>query len=72
MFVAAKPSGYSSPQEAGKQLQTYAMENFTLPGEPGFPLNSLYAAPASRLDAGQSALFASLLGGIDLVGLLGR
>jgi len=34
------------------------MENFTLPGEPGFPLNSLYAAPASRLDAGEHLFLA--------------
>lgn len=39
-------------QEATKQLTSYAMENFTLPGEPGFPLNSVYAAPASRVDGG--------------------
>lgn len=41
-----------SQNEAGKQLASYAVDNFSLPGEPGFPLNSLYAAPTSRPDAG--------------------
>jgi len=28
------------------------LENFNIPGEPGFPLNPLYAPPANRQDAG--------------------
>lgn len=48
--IAAKAPGWT-PNDATKQLSTYAIENFTLPGEPGFPLNSLYAPPASRNDA---------------------
>lgn len=51
----AKAPGWTA-LEAGKQLQTYATENFTLPGEPGFPLNSLYAAPANRSEAGEFLL----------------
>ncbi|KAL8276202.1 hypothetical protein RQP46_011414 [Phenoliferia psychrophenolica] len=46
----AKAPGWT-PNDATKHLATYAIENFTLPGEPGFPLNSLYAPPGSRLDA---------------------
>jgi actin related protein 2/3 complex subunit 3 len=30
------------------------LENFNIPGEPGFPLNPLYAPPADRNDAGIS------------------
>nr|XP_018265321.1 arp2/3 complex 21 kDa subunit [Kwoniella dejecticola CBS 10117]OBR87479.1 arp2/3 complex 21 kDa subunit [Kwoniella dejecticola CBS 10117] len=44
-----KPSpGY---QEALKLLQTQAVDTFALPGDAGFPLNSLYHAPANRMDA---------------------
>ncbi|OCF77096.1 arp2/3 complex 21 kDa subunit [Kwoniella mangroviensis CBS 8886] len=44
-----KPSpGY---QEALKLLQTQAVDTFALPGDAGFPLNSLYHPPASRVDA---------------------
>jgi actin related protein 2/3 complex, subunit 3 len=39
-------------QEATKALNALALENFNIPGEPGFPLNPLYAAPANRNDAG--------------------
>lgn len=49
--VTAKAPGWT-PNDAGKFLSTYAIDNFTLPGDPGFPLNQLYAPPASRLDAG--------------------
>lgn len=37
--------------EATKQLTTLALESFSLPGEPGFPLNSVFSAPANRTDA---------------------
>jgi len=37
--------------EATKSLNTLAVDNFPLPGEAGFPLNSHYAPPASRFDA---------------------
>jgi len=40
-----------SPNEANKQLNTYAVDHFSLPGDGGFPLNNLYAAPANRVDA---------------------
>lgn len=39
-------------QEATKTLNALALENFNIPGEPGFPLNPLYAPPANRNDAG--------------------
>lgn len=43
-----------SYQEAVKQLSTLAVDSFALPGDAGFPLNSMYHAPASRADAGES------------------
>ncbi|KZP00162.1 ARP2/3 complex 21 kDa subunit [Calocera viscosa TUFC12733] len=39
--------------EAGKMLNTYAVDNFPLPGDAGFPLNAHYQAPPSRIDADQ-------------------
>ena len=39
-----------SLNEANKQLNVIATDNFSLPGEPAFPLNSIYAAPADRND----------------------
>ncbi|WVQ98213.1 hypothetical protein IAU59_005335 [Kwoniella sp. CBS 9459] len=49
----APTPGRPSPgyQEALKLLQTQAVDTFALPGDAGFPLNSLYHAPASRMDA---------------------
>ncbi|KIR60459.1 arp2/3 complex 21 kDa subunit [Cryptococcus bacillisporus CA1873] len=47
--TAGKPS--PSYQEATKVLQTLSVDNFALPGDAGFPLNSLYHPPASRVDA---------------------
>lgn len=49
---AAKAPGWT-PLEASKFLSTYAVDNFTLPGEPGFPLNTVYAAPGGRAEAGE-------------------
>ncbi|PAV21156.1 ARP2 3 complex 21 kDa subunit [Pyrrhoderma noxium] len=37
--------------EANKTLNTLAVDNFAIPGDASFPLNSHYAAPASRVDA---------------------
>jgi actin related protein 2/3 complex, subunit 3 len=44
--------GSQNQQEATKTLNTLALENFNIPGEPGFPLNPLFASPANRNDAG--------------------
>lgn len=40
-----------STTEAVKQLTTLALENFSLPGDAGFPLNSMFQAPKTRADA---------------------
>ncbi|RSH79776.1 subunit of the Arp2/3 complex [Apiotrichum porosum] len=39
--------------EAQKRLQTLSVDSFALPGDAGFPLNSMYHAPASRHEADQ-------------------
>lgn len=36
--------------EANKLLNVYASDNFRLPGEPGFPLNSIYQPATNRND----------------------
>lgn len=35
-------------REAGKVLNTLALEHFSIPGDPNFPLNTLYTAPRDR------------------------
>ncbi|KDN37992.1 putative ARC18-subunit of the Arp2/3 complex [Tilletiaria anomala UBC 951] len=40
-----------SQNEAVKQLSTYAVDNFALPGDANFPLNQLYSAPRDRAEA---------------------
>ncbi|KLO16356.1 ARP2/3 complex 21 kDa subunit [Schizopora paradoxa] len=37
--------------EAGKMLNTLAVDNFPIPGDSTFPLNAHYASPSSRIDA---------------------
>ncbi|KAI0082360.1 actin-like protein ARPC3 [Panus rudis PR-1116 ss-1] len=40
-----------SQLEAGKMLNTLAVDSFPIPGDANFPLNAHYALPASRADA---------------------
>lgn len=40
----------TSANEANKVLNTAAVEHFSIPGDAGFPLNSLYAAPRDRTE----------------------
>jgi hypothetical protein len=47
--------------EAGKLLNTLAVDNFPLPGDVGFALNAHYAAPANRVDAGESVFHSTSL-----------
>lgn len=42
-----------SQLEATKSLNTLAVDNFPLPGDATFPLNSHYATPGNRADAGE-------------------
>ena len=40
-----------SLNEVNKMLNTLALGNFALPGEPGFPLNAMYDKPKDRTEA---------------------
>ncbi|CAG8976550.1 hypothetical protein HYALB_00010192 [Hymenoscyphus albidus] len=41
-----------SPREAQKEVQNIALDtNFSIPGDPGFPLNQMFQPPASRQEA---------------------
>ena len=40
-----------SKNEGSSQLQTLAVSNFDLPGDPKFPLNAFYEKPSGRGDA---------------------
>lgn len=58
LFISDCLSRIGSPQaknwsigEATKQLATLALENFSLPGDAGFPMNGVFAPPANRTDA---------------------
>ena len=39
-------------KEALKILNSRALDHFSIPGDPTFPLNALYSAPATKSDAG--------------------
>lgn len=51
----APSAGRPSPAypEAFKQLSTLSVDHFSLPGEAGFPLNSLYHGPKDKNEAGE-------------------
>jgi len=41
-----------SARDAQKEVQNIALDsNFAIPGDPAFPLNQMFEAPASRQDA---------------------
>lgn len=41
----------TNPTDANKILNTLAVEHFSIPGDPTFPLNALYAPPRDRQEA---------------------
>ncbi|ORZ02901.1 putative ARC18-subunit of the Arp2/3 complex [Syncephalastrum racemosum] len=44
----------NTPQgDAAKQLNSLAVSNFAIPGDPNFPLNAMYATPTDRYQADQ-------------------
>ncbi|CAO3608129.1 unnamed protein product [Cunninghamella echinulata] len=44
----------NTPQgEAFKTLSTLAVSNFSIPGDPSFPLNAMYQTPSDRFQADQ-------------------
>lgn len=48
-LTTVKPN--QDPKSAEKALINLALEHFSLPGEPGFPLNQAYEGPRDRQDA---------------------
>ena len=38
----------NSKSQGEKEMYTLGITNFPIPGEPGFPLNAIYAKPANR------------------------
>ncbi|CAH7666934.1 actin-related protein 2/3 complex subunit 3 [Phakopsora pachyrhizi] len=40
-----------SKNEIHKQLLSLSLDNFYLPGEPGFPMNGIYSAPKDKIEA---------------------
>ena len=55
--LASRPS--ENQEEATKTLINLALGDFSIPGEPRFPLNSLYEPPANQQDAGIALGFGS-------------
>ncbi|KAK9474372.1 actin-related protein 2/3 complex subunit 3 [Dipodascopsis tothii] len=50
--LSAKPNAAAtSATEAGRLLSNVALDHFAIPGEPGFPLNSLYTGPRDKTEA---------------------
>lgn len=51
----------SSKGQGEKEMYTLGITNFPIPGEPGFPLNAMYAKPTSKQEEGilQPALLLS-------------
>ncbi|KAJ3021601.1 subunit of the Arp2/3 complex [Thoreauomyces humboldtii] len=43
--------GTPSPTEGQRTLVTHALQNFSIPGEPQFPLNAMYEKTTSKNDA---------------------
>lgn len=48
-----------SQLEAGKTLNTLAVDNFPIPGDANFILNAHYAPPGSRVDGGAHHLYSA-------------
>lgn len=46
----------ANKNQATNEMYTLAISKFDIPGEPGFPLNSVYAKPNSASDAGNYSI----------------
>ena len=44
----------SSRSQGEKEMYTLGITNFPIPGEPGFPLNAMYAKPANKQEEGKN------------------
>lgn len=47
--------------QAHKEMYTLAVQPFDIPGDPGFPLNNMYAKPKNRQEADQMKAYMSQL-----------
>lgn len=47
--------------QAQKEMYTLAVQPFDIPGDPGFPLNNMYAKPKNRQEADQMKAYISQL-----------
>uniref|UniRef100_A0A8D1WJH0 Actin related protein 2/3 complex subunit 3 n=1 Tax=Sus scrofa TaxID=9823 RepID=A0A8D1WJH0_PIG len=52
----------NSKSQGEKEMYTLGITNFPIPGEPGFPLNAIYAKPANKQEDGKNNLLTSLNG----------
>lgn len=46
----------STKNQGEKEMYTLGITNFPIPGEPGFPLNAMYARPVDKQEEGKGAL----------------
>lgn len=44
----------NSKSQGEKEMYTLGITNFPIPGEPGFPLNAIYAKPANKQEDGKN------------------
>jgi actin related protein 2/3 complex subunit 3 len=52
ILTTIQTASNKSASEATKILNNLALERFTVPGDPNFPLNSMYHPPENRNEAG--------------------
>lgn len=44
----------NSKGQGEKEMYTLGITNFPIPGEPGFPLNAIYAKPTNKQEEGKT------------------
>lgn len=59
LFITANPLfawffQCNSKGQGEKEMYTLGITNFPIPGEPGFPLNAIYAKPANKQEEGKA------------------
>uniref|UniRef100_A0A8C0RRY0 Actin related protein 2/3 complex subunit 3 n=1 Tax=Canis lupus familiaris TaxID=9615 RepID=A0A8C0RRY0_CANLF len=50
----------NSKSQGEKEMYTLGITNFPIPGEPGFPLNAIYAKPANKQEDGKNGFYLPL------------
>jgi len=59
----------NSKSQGEKEMYTLGITNFPVPGEPGFPLNAIYAKPANKQEDGKNRVSSFLSMAQDLLHL---